>query len=57
MCGRGADSSAANVTVQGPLELKRLGAEPAQCQEDHEYPVEGIDLISSRSTGVLKRTW
>lgn len=56
MCGRGAGSSAANVTVQGPLEPERLGAEPAQCQEDHVYPMEGIDLMSSRSTGVLKRT-
>lgn len=56
MCGRGAGSSAANVTVQGPLEPKRLGAEPAQCQEDHVYPMEGIDLMSSRSTGILKRT-
>lgn len=54
MCG--ADSSAANVTVQGPLEPKKLGAEPAH-QEDHVYPMEGIDLMSSHSTGVLKRTW
>lgn len=57
MCGRGADSLAANVTVQGPLEPKRLGAEPAQCQEDRVYPMEGIDLMPSRPTGVLKRTW
>ena len=33
--GKGTDSSAVIVTVQGPLEPKILGAEPAQCQEDH----------------------
>lgn len=55
MTGGGTDSSAVSVTVQGPLEPKRLGADPAQCQEDHVYHVEGTDQMPGSSTGVLKK--
>ena len=55
MSGRGADSSAVTVAAVGLLEPKRLGAEPAQCQEDHVYHMEGTGQILSYSTGVPER--